>query len=106
MKTAGKRKAKILTTSTASPADKAAYKDLNAFVNAKVTEALKKARKEQKEKKAKKITINAFDKFCSLKVDSSSNEESYHEALATTSNNDSDNNNSHVLSEDSNSNDK
>eukprot|EP00957_Ditylum_brightwellii_P042218 3197075-Ditylum_brightwellii.AAC.1 len=33
---------------------KVAYKDLNTFVNNKVTEALKKAKKEQKEKKAKK----------------------------------------------------
>eukprot|EP00957_Ditylum_brightwellii_P117013 8925507-Ditylum_brightwellii.AAC.1 len=33
---------------------KVAYKDLNAFVNAKVTEALKKAKKEQKKKEAKK----------------------------------------------------
>eukprot|EP00957_Ditylum_brightwellii_P092907 7073617-Ditylum_brightwellii.AAC.1 len=33
---------------------KIAYKDLNAFVNAKVTAALKKAQKEKKEKKTKK----------------------------------------------------
>eukprot|EP00957_Ditylum_brightwellii_P097046 7390134-Ditylum_brightwellii.AAC.1 len=33
---------------------KVAYKDLNAFVNAKVTEALKKDKKEQKEKRTKK----------------------------------------------------
>eukprot|EP00957_Ditylum_brightwellii_P200903 15314533-Ditylum_brightwellii.AAC.1 len=33
---------------------KVAYKDLNAFVNAKITDALKKAKKKQKEKKAKK----------------------------------------------------
>eukprot|EP00957_Ditylum_brightwellii_P103631 7895048-Ditylum_brightwellii.AAC.2 len=31
-----------------------AYKDLNTFVNAKVTEELKKAKKEQKKKEAKK----------------------------------------------------
>eukprot|EP00957_Ditylum_brightwellii_P080726 6139222-Ditylum_brightwellii.AAC.1 len=49
-----------------------AYKDLNAFVNAKVIEALKKAKKE--EKKVKKVTINAFDKVCSLNVDSNSKE--------------------------------
>eukprot|EP00957_Ditylum_brightwellii_P094974 7232452-Ditylum_brightwellii.AAC.1 len=30
-----------------------AYKDLSAFVNAKVTEALKKAKKEQKRKRLK-----------------------------------------------------
>eukprot|EP00957_Ditylum_brightwellii_P204533 15339683-Ditylum_brightwellii.AAC.1 len=83
--------------------DKLAYKDLNAFVNAKVTKALKKARKKQKEKKAKKVTINAFDKFCSLKVNSSSKEESDHEvnALAATSDDDSDSDDSHVPSEDS-----
>eukprot|EP00957_Ditylum_brightwellii_P017925 1350476-Ditylum_brightwellii.AAC.1 len=72
-----------------------AYKDLNAFVNAKVTETLKKAKKKQK--KAKKITINAFDKFCSLNVDSSS-KESDHEvnALAATSDDDSDSDDSHA----------
>eukprot|EP00957_Ditylum_brightwellii_P193627 14744519-Ditylum_brightwellii.AAC.1 len=51
---------------------KIAYKDLNAFVNAKVTVALKKSQKERIEKKTKKVTINAFEKFCSLNVDSSS----------------------------------
>eukprot|EP00957_Ditylum_brightwellii_P138770 10577941-Ditylum_brightwellii.AAC.1 len=58
---------------------KIAYKDLNASVNAKVMAALKKAQKERIEKKAKKVTFNAFDKFCSLNVDSSSNKESNHE---------------------------
>eukprot|EP00957_Ditylum_brightwellii_P122282 9325041-Ditylum_brightwellii.AAC.1 len=53
---------------------KIAYKDLNAFVNTKVTAALKKAQKEKKEKKTKKVTINAFDKFRSLKVNNSSEE--------------------------------
>eukprot|EP00957_Ditylum_brightwellii_P201799 15327296-Ditylum_brightwellii.AAC.1 len=57
---------------------KIAYRELNAFVNAKVTAALKKAQKERIEKKTKKVTINAFDQFCSLKVDSES-EESNHE---------------------------
>eukprot|EP00957_Ditylum_brightwellii_P024822 1876335-Ditylum_brightwellii.AAC.1 len=57
---------------------KIAYKDLNVFVNAKVTAALKKAQKGRTEKKAKKMTINAFDKFCSLNVDSSSHKESNH----------------------------
>eukprot|EP00957_Ditylum_brightwellii_P087901 6693869-Ditylum_brightwellii.AAC.1 len=84
-----------------------AYKDLNAFVNAKVTTALKKAKKEQKEKRAKIRAINAFDKFHSLKVDSSS-EESDHKvnALAAASDNDSDSDNSHVPSEDSESDNK
>eukprot|EP00957_Ditylum_brightwellii_P117643 8973461-Ditylum_brightwellii.AAC.1 len=56
-------------------ADKVTYKDLNAFVNAKVTTSLNKAKKNQKKKEAKKVTINTFDKFCSLKI-KSSNEES------------------------------
>eukprot|EP00957_Ditylum_brightwellii_P181903 13858319-Ditylum_brightwellii.AAC.1 len=75
---------------------KIAYKDLNAFVNAKVTAVLKKAQKERIKKKTKKVAINAFDKFCSLNVDSNSEEESDHEmnALADASNNDSDNDNS------------
>eukprot|EP00957_Ditylum_brightwellii_P115426 8803446-Ditylum_brightwellii.AAC.1 len=72
-------------------ADKVTYKDLNAFVNAKVIAALNKAKKDQKQK-GKKMTINAFDNFHNLKVDDSSNEESDHEvnALAAASNNDSD----------------
>eukprot|EP00957_Ditylum_brightwellii_P045476 3447260-Ditylum_brightwellii.AAC.1 len=41
-------------------ADKVTYKDLNALVNANVT-------------------INAFDNFCNLKADNSSDEESNHE---------------------------
>eukprot|EP00957_Ditylum_brightwellii_P127360 9711202-Ditylum_brightwellii.AAC.1 len=54
--------------------------------------ALKKAQKERIEKKTKKVTINPFDKFRSLNVDSSSQEESDHEvnALAEASNNNSD----------------
>eukprot|EP00957_Ditylum_brightwellii_P148489 11305682-Ditylum_brightwellii.AAC.1 len=86
------------------------YKDLNAFINAKVTAALKKAQKEKKEKKTKKVTINAFDKFRFLNVDSSSEEESNHEVntLAATSNNDSDSDSddSCVPSEDSKSDNK
>eukprot|EP00957_Ditylum_brightwellii_P041558 3147639-Ditylum_brightwellii.AAC.1 len=82
-----------------------AYKDLNAFVNTKAMAVLKKAKKEQREKKAKKTAINAFDKFHSLKVDSSS-KESNHEvnALAVASDNDSDSGDSCVPSEDSESN--
>eukprot|EP00957_Ditylum_brightwellii_P001417 110943-Ditylum_brightwellii.AAC.1 len=85
-------------------ADKVTYKDLNVFVNAKVTAALNKAKKSQKKKEAKKVTINAFDKFRNFKVDSS-NEESNHEvnALAAASDNDRDSNASCVPSEDSNS---
>eukprot|EP00957_Ditylum_brightwellii_P059229 4495563-Ditylum_brightwellii.AAC.1 len=54
---------------------KIAYKDLNAFINTKVTVTLKKAQKERIEKKTKKVTINTFDKFRSLNIDSSSEEE-------------------------------
>eukprot|EP00957_Ditylum_brightwellii_P062015 4706683-Ditylum_brightwellii.AAC.1 len=87
-------------------ADKVSYKDLNAFVNTKVTAALNKAKKKKQE--AKKVTINAFDNFCSLKVDDSSNEESDHKvnALAAASDNDSDSNASRVPSKDSDSNNK
>eukprot|EP00957_Ditylum_brightwellii_P123453 9412160-Ditylum_brightwellii.AAC.1 len=46
------RRAKHAKSNPSSEKGHVAYKDLNAFVNAKVTEALKKAKKEQK--KAKK----------------------------------------------------
>ena len=146
-KTAGKRKAKVLTASTTSlagqklfycemhrhnrthntgdcfelkqhakhakastscnEADKVTYKDLNAFINTKVTVALNKAKKNQKKKEAKKVTINAFNKFCNLKVDSS-NEESNQEvnALAAASNNESNRDASCVPSKDNNNNNK
>eukprot|EP00957_Ditylum_brightwellii_P138940 10590492-Ditylum_brightwellii.AAC.1 len=82
-------------------ADKVSYKDLNVFVNAKVITALNKAKKNQKKKEARKVTINAFDKFCNLKVDSS-NEESNPEVNAlTAADNDSDSNASCVPSKDS-----
>eukprot|EP00957_Ditylum_brightwellii_P172944 13166478-Ditylum_brightwellii.AAC.1 len=88
-------------------AEKVSYKDLNAFVNAKVTATLNKAKKNQKKKEAKKVNINVFDKFRNLKVDSS-NEKSDHKvnALAVTSNDDSDSNASRVPSKDSNSDNK
>eukprot|EP00957_Ditylum_brightwellii_P157091 11955794-Ditylum_brightwellii.AAC.1 len=72
-------------------ADKVSYKDLNAFVNAKVTAALSKAKKNQKKKEAK-----------------SSDEESNHKVnvLAAASNDDSDSDASCVPSKDSNINDK
>eukprot|EP00957_Ditylum_brightwellii_P138558 10561340-Ditylum_brightwellii.AAC.1 len=71
-------------------ADKVFYKDLNAFINTKVTAALNKAKKNQKKKEAKKVTINAFDNFRNLKADDSSDEESNHKvnALAAASNDD------------------
>eukprot|EP00957_Ditylum_brightwellii_P094306 7180440-Ditylum_brightwellii.AAC.1 len=40
--------------------DKVSYKDLNAFVNAK--------------RKEKEVELNAFDKFCSLNVEISNEE--------------------------------
>eukprot|EP00957_Ditylum_brightwellii_P200959 15318248-Ditylum_brightwellii.AAC.1 len=101
-----KRRAKC---AKANPEEgKIAYKDLNAFVHAKVTAALKKAQKECSKRKAKMVTINAFDKFCSLNVDSSSKEESDHvvKAFAKASNNNSDSNNSRAPSEDSDSDDE
>eukprot|EP00957_Ditylum_brightwellii_P025296 1914006-Ditylum_brightwellii.AAC.1 len=88
-------------------ADKVTYKDLNPFVNAKVTATLDKAKKNWK-KKEKKVTINAFDDFRNLKVNDSSKEESDHEvnALANTSDNDSDSGASRVDSNKSRSNSK
>eukprot|EP00957_Ditylum_brightwellii_P120052 9161004-Ditylum_brightwellii.AAC.1 len=69
--------------------DKVTYKDLNDFVNAKVTASLKKAQSQNKKKEAKMVTISSFNKFCNLKVDSI-NEESNPEvnALAATDDND------------------
>eukprot|EP00957_Ditylum_brightwellii_P008985 679409-Ditylum_brightwellii.AAC.1 len=141
-KTMGRHKAKVLTTSTTSPAgqklfyckmhgrnrphntgdcfelkqytkrvkanmshdkaDEATYKDLNAFVNAKVTPALNKAKKSQKKRK-KKVTINAFNKFCSLNAESS-NEESKPEVHAPAADDNNDSSASHLLSDDSKSN--
>eukprot|EP00957_Ditylum_brightwellii_P065750 4987604-Ditylum_brightwellii.AAC.1 len=88
-------------------ADKVTYKDLNTFVNAKVTAALNKAKKNQKKKEAKKVTINAFNKFYSLKVESS-NEESDPEvnALAAAADDDSNSDTSCIPSNDSKSNNK
>eukprot|EP00957_Ditylum_brightwellii_P066679 5060045-Ditylum_brightwellii.AAC.1 len=88
-------------------ADKVTYKDLNAFVNAKVTTVLNKAKKYQK-KKGKKVTINAFDNFHSLKVKDSSKEESNHKvnALANASDNDSDSSASCINSNNSDSDNK
>eukprot|EP00957_Ditylum_brightwellii_P022834 1722533-Ditylum_brightwellii.AAC.1 len=49
--------------------DKVSYKDLNVFVNTKILAALNKSKKKQK--KEKEVEINAFNKFCSLNVESS-----------------------------------
>eukprot|EP00957_Ditylum_brightwellii_P026540 2007579-Ditylum_brightwellii.AAC.1 len=49
-----KRHTKLAKTDTnCGGADKVTYKDLNAFVNAKVTAALNKAKKHQKKKEQK-----------------------------------------------------
>eukprot|EP00957_Ditylum_brightwellii_P008064 611734-Ditylum_brightwellii.AAC.1 len=50
-----KQRAKHTKASTSrNEVDKVTYKDLNAFINTKVTAALNKARKNQKKKEAKK----------------------------------------------------
>eukprot|EP00957_Ditylum_brightwellii_P069786 5299382-Ditylum_brightwellii.AAC.1 len=92
---------------TRGGADKVTYKDLNAFVNSKVTAALNKANKNQK-KKEKKVTINTFDNFRNLKANDSSNEERNHKlnALANASDNDSSSGASRVDSDKSDSNDE
>jgi ABC-type Zn2+ transport system substrate-binding protein/surface adhesin len=102
-----KRRAKRAKTDTSRDgAEKVSYKDLNAFVNAKVTAALKKAKAQKK--KEKKVTINAFDNFRNLRVEDSSEEESDHEvnALANASDDDSDSGASRVESDESDSDDE
>eukprot|EP00957_Ditylum_brightwellii_P198800 15153395-Ditylum_brightwellii.AAC.1 len=66
------RKKRAKSDTSQSGKDKVSYKDLNAFVNAKVMAALNKAKKKQK--KEKEVEINAFDKFCSFNVESSDEE--------------------------------
>ena len=59
---------------TCTEANKVTYKDLNAFIKAKVTAALKKAKKNLKQqKKEKQVELNAFGKFRMLNVNKSSN---------------------------------
>eukprot|EP00957_Ditylum_brightwellii_P153267 11664942-Ditylum_brightwellii.AAC.1 len=61
---------------THTEVDKVTYKDLNMFINAKVTTALKKAKKHLKQqKKEKQVKLNAFGKFCTLNVKSSDNKD-------------------------------
>eukprot|EP00957_Ditylum_brightwellii_P047615 3617249-Ditylum_brightwellii.AAC.1 len=69
-----RRKKRAKTNTNHNGSDKVTYKDLNTFVNAKVTAALKTAKSQNKKKEAKKVTINTFDKFRNLKVDSSNKE--------------------------------
>eukprot|EP00957_Ditylum_brightwellii_P210978 15365622-Ditylum_brightwellii.AAC.1 len=69
--------------------DKVSYKDLNAVVNAKVTAALNKAKKNLKnQKKQKEVELNAFDKFCSLNFESSDEEDKPNEHAPTAADND------------------
>ena len=63
--------------------DKLSYKDLNAFVNAKVTAALNKAKTKRKERKEKEVKIKAFNKFRSLNVESSDEEGELKEKATT-----------------------
>eukprot|EP00957_Ditylum_brightwellii_P012445 940459-Ditylum_brightwellii.AAC.1 len=103
-----KQRTKHMKTNTScDEAVKVTYKDLSTFVNAKVTAALNNAKKNQKKKETRKVTINAFDKFCNLKVNKS-NEESNPKvnALTTAANNDSNSNASHVPNKDSKSSNK
>eukprot|EP00957_Ditylum_brightwellii_P194716 14832398-Ditylum_brightwellii.AAC.1 len=75
--------------------NKVTYKDLNAFVNTKVTAALKKAKKNlKKETKDRQVKLNAFDKFCTLNVDKSSNDkdkQEVHVSINVDDSNDSNN---------------
>eukprot|EP00957_Ditylum_brightwellii_P077557 5893527-Ditylum_brightwellii.AAC.1 len=81
--------------------DKVSYKDLNTFVNTKVTATLNKAKKNKK--KEKEVEINSFNKFRSLNVESSDKKGELKEsALAVDDNSDS--KASHLLSNESNSN--
>eukprot|EP00957_Ditylum_brightwellii_P146352 11143498-Ditylum_brightwellii.AAC.1 len=100
-----KQRAKHTKPSTnRDKADKVSYKDLNAFVNAKVTTALNKAKINlRNQKKQKEVKLNAFDKFCSLNVESSDEEDKLNKhAPAAVDNNDS--SASCLLSNDSDSN--
>eukprot|EP00957_Ditylum_brightwellii_P046248 3508977-Ditylum_brightwellii.AAC.1 len=61
--------------------DKVTYKDLNVFVNAKVTTAFKKAKKNlKKEKKDKLVELKTFNKFCMLTVNKISDNEDKQDA--------------------------
>eukprot|EP00957_Ditylum_brightwellii_P021325 1608324-Ditylum_brightwellii.AAC.1 len=57
-------------------ADNVTYKDLNAFINAKVTTSFNKAKNNlKKQRKEKEVKLKAFDIFCSLNVESSDEED-------------------------------
>ena len=70
------------------------YKELNAFINAKVDQALQKRSKAKKAKKASNpdIAINAFEHFRDLEVVNSDEEDRKPEAVK----HDSDNDNFHI----------
>eukprot|EP00957_Ditylum_brightwellii_P054767 4150045-Ditylum_brightwellii.AAC.1 len=56
--------------------DKVNYNDLNAFVSAKVSVTFNKAKKNlKKQRKEKEVKLNAFNKFHSLTVESSNEED-------------------------------
>eukprot|EP00957_Ditylum_brightwellii_P002633 202445-Ditylum_brightwellii.AAC.1 len=74
---------------TQKDAEKVTYKDLNTFVNAK--------------KKEKEVKLNAFDKFCSLNVNSSDEEDKPNKRAPTNVDN-NDSSASCLLSDDSDSN--
>eukprot|EP00957_Ditylum_brightwellii_P118645 9049789-Ditylum_brightwellii.AAC.1 len=74
---------------TLKDVDKVTYKDLNAFVNTKVTAAFNKAKKNlKKQKKEKEVELNTFDKFCSLHVESSNEEDKLNKHAPTNVDND------------------
>ena len=71
-----KKRAKELTNPQLSEKQRTVlYKDLNAFINAKVERAFKKKAKAKKEKKAKEIALKAFENFQNLEVKDSDDED-------------------------------
>eukprot|EP00957_Ditylum_brightwellii_P045406 3441509-Ditylum_brightwellii.AAC.1 len=87
-----KRHAKRAKPNTnCAEADKVSYKDVIAFINAKIITALNKLKKYlRNQKKQKEVKLNAFNKFCSLNVESTNEEDKPNKhAPATVDNNDS-----------------
>ena len=89
-------------TTMQNEADKVIYKDLNAFVNTKVTVTFNKVEKNLKKRKDKEVKLNVFDKFCSLNVESSDEKDKPNKHAPTNVDND-DSSASCLLSNDSNS---
>ena len=50
------------------------YKDLNAFINAKIKQAFKKEKKNRKKSETKTADLNVFKRFKKLEVKDSDNE--------------------------------